>query len=74
MAFLLNSGILRTRFPILRWCVAETQNGATAIGEEGSWGERRVNVNEGEEGVNLGSGRISRPEQEIISENWKMQN
>ena len=74
MAFLLNSGILRTRFPILRWCEAETQNGDTAIGEEGSEGERRVNVNEGEEGENRGRGRMSRPEQEIISENWKMQN
>ena len=74
MAFRLNSGTLRTRFPILLWCVAETQNGDTAIGEGGSGGERRENVNEGEEGVNRGSGRMSNPEQEIISENWKMQN
>ena len=74
IAFLLNSGTLRTRFPILLWCVAETQKGDIVIGEGGSGGERRVNVNEGEEGVNRGSGRTSSPEQEIISENWKMQN
>ena len=74
MAFLLNSGTLRTRFPILLWCVAEMQNGDTVIGEGGIGGERTVNINEGEEGVNRGSGRKSSPEQEIISENWKMQN
>ena len=76
MAFLLNSGTLRTRFPILRWWVAETQNGDTAIeegligGESSSWG----NVEERGEGEKRGSGRKSSPEQEIISENWKMQN
>ena len=76
MAFLLNSGTLRTRFPILRWWVAETQNGDTAIDEGGSGGESSSwgNVEERGEGEKRGSGRMSSPEQEIISENWKMQN
>ena len=50
------------------------QNGDTVIGEGGIGGERTVNINEGEEGVKRGSRRMSSPEQEIISENWKMQN
>ena len=77
MAFLLNSGTLRTRFPILRWWVAEMHNGETAsIEEGGSWGEIRSwgNVDERGEGLKRGSGRMSSPEQEIISENRKMQN
>ena len=77
MAFLLNSGTLRTRFPILRWWVADTQNGETAsIVEGGTGGEIRSwgNVFERGEGLKRGSGRMSIPEQEIISENRKMQN
>ena len=72
MAFLLNSGISRTRFPIRFWCVAETQKGdvTATVG----WLPVNRNIAVEELGRRRGRGRVRIPVQKIISENWKMQN